>query len=694
MTSTKTETASPSAAMGAAAPIKPLKMDRLTADQRHCILKMASNVVAQSVTGELLKAPEESIGELAKSVVMGVFVTLKRGDVLRGCCGVLGKPMALGPAISSAALRTATEDKRMAPISPCELPFLNIDVTLLGPFKRIEAAGAERAAAVRIGKHGLMIQRGQKSGLLLPSVATERGWDAVRFLQAVCTKAGLPVGAWESDDTQVMTFDGEALSSRLAEQLPINLPNAIRPPLTTEQVSAYAKIAGQNIVALVTGGTPSYVIPELPDVTVNAIVLSMQWESEDHPEQKRQGSALQVSFRPGVALQSTLYQMCQQAAAMFQQQQFNGQLQLGLTLGFDPAMHGFGAKADLTGVDSATRAIVISDERHCGFAFNAEKSADELRELLRQNLPISSRDASVHSLHVMSTMPNVISVSAPNPVAASGGRPPAVAGKFYPAEDAARRALVSTLCQGEEPEKYSPLAMMVPHAGLKYSGKVAAHVWRSLENPQDRTLIIISPKHTTRGVNWSVCPFDSWNISSTTSFESDSGLAKQIAESVEPVQMDAAAHQLEHGIEVQLPILEKVAPKAKIVGMALHGGSWADIQAAAKQMAELIKTLDRPPLLVISSDMNHYAPDAENRRRDRLALDALATGDPQLLIDTCHDNDISMCGLIPAAFVMETLRQLQLDFKVLEVDYATSADTSGDKSQVVGYAGALFLAAT
>ncbi|MEZ6134506.1 MAG: AmmeMemoRadiSam system radical SAM enzyme [Pirellulaceae bacterium] len=691
--------ATPTAATATApAPPKPLKLSSITGEQRNLVLKLAANGVAATVTGQGLQTPAEAIGEFTKSIVMGAFVTLKRGPLLRGCCGVLGKPMQLGAAISSAAVRTAKDDQRMAPISPSELPFLSLDVTLLGPFQTIVAEGIGRAEAVRVGKHGLMIQRGKQSGLLLPSVATERGWDAKQFLQAVCSKAGLPLDAWQSPDSQVMTFDGESISSTMAEQLPLNLPNSAPPPLTNEQVSAYAQIAGQNIVAIATGGTPSYVIPQLPDENVNALVLSMQWGTQPNdaaedaaPSNVQQGNAIQVSFRPGVPLQATLFQMCQNAAHLFQQQRFSGQLQIGLTVGFDPAMHGYGYKADLEGVETDKRAVVITDARHCGLAFDPNKSADELRDILRRNLPVSSRDGSVHTVQVISTMPHVISISAPTPALNNGIRPPAVAGKFYPAEDAARRALVDTLLKGDAPTSCSPLAIMVPHAGLKYSGKVACQVWRSVKDLAHRSLVIISPKHTPNGVNWSVCPADSWRLSSTTAFASDSALAKQIAESVTELQLDAAAHGSEHGIEVQLPILEKLAPDAKIVGLAMHGGSWEDLEQAAKQFAELLRSLDKPPLLVISSDMNHYAPDAENRRRDRLALDALATCDPQKLIEVCRANEISMCGMVAAAFVMETLRQLGHDFKVQEVAYATSAEVSGDKSQVVGYAGALFV---
>ncbi len=694
------ETSAPNPAPGnpPASPASPMMdLNVLKAEQKQALLQSTANWLTQAVFEESLRAPEASLGDLAQSVVMGAFVTVKRGPVLRGCCGVLGKPMQVGAALAAAAAKTAAEDQRMAALSPSELAHLNMDITLLGPFQKIEAEGADRASTVQIGQHGLMIQRGDRNGLLLPSVAVERKWTPVQFLQGVCSKAGLPIGAWQSSDATVCTFDGQSLSAELAPLLALNLPQSIECPITVEQLSEYAKLAGQNIVAMVTGGTPSYVIPHLPDATVHALVLSMQWGAGNPSEPAsaadlQQGNALQVSFRPGVPLQSTLFQMCQRAAAMFHQQRFSGQLQIGLSLGFDPAMHGYGLEADLEGVNTAERGIVISDHRHCGFAFHPEQSVVELQKTLRSRLPISSRDAAVHSLQVISTMPHVISISAPTPVAGSGTRPPAVAGKFYPAEDAARRAMVGSLFKGVEPtdSDTAPLAIMVPHAGIKYSGKVAARAWSSAGNLEDRPLIVISPKHTAQGCNWSVCPFGSWRVSGTCSIAGDASLAKQIAQAVTPVELDVAAHEKEHGIEVQLPLLEHLAPSAKVVGMAFNGGSWGDIQAAAAEFAELLKTLPEQPLLVISSDMNHYAPDDENRRRDRLALDAVAAGDPQGLIQTCREHDISMCGVVPATFVMETLKQLGQPFQVHELGYATSAEVSGDKTQVVGYAGLRF----
>lgn len=671
------------------APTAQLRLDRITDQQRQLIVKAAADWTAQAVLGEPIKTTPEILGTITQRIVMGVFVSLKRGDVLRGCCGVLGKPMPLAAAISSAAARTAKEDKRFAPISRSELKHLSIEVTLLGPFQPVAATGTERTAAVKIGTHGVMIQSGQKSGLLLPNVAVENGWDAKRFLEAACGKAGLRNNAWISDDTKVMVFQGEPMAGTMAELLSAGIPETVPDPITQEQLAAYAQLAGQNIVAISTGGTPSYVVPHLDDVDVNAIVVSMQWTRDGDGAEKRQGNALQVSFRPGVPLQSTLFQMCQRAAQMFQQERFVGQLQIGLTLGFDPALHGFGNKAAVDGLDTKNRAIVISDQAHCGFAFDPSKSQDELREVLRSNLPISSRDAMLHSLHVVSTMPHVISLSGPTPMLGKGIRPTAAAGKFYPGEDAARRAMVTEILSDTPETKSQPLAVMVPHAGLKYSGKVAASVWQQIDSLDDQTLLIISPKHTRRGVNWSICPFDKWRLSASCQFDTDRELVDKLVENVTAIQADAGAHAEEHGIEVQLPLLEQLAPNAKVVGLALQGGSIEDISEAADQLAEVIKGLPKPPLLVISSDMNHYASDEENRRRDRLALDALATGDAQTLIDVCRQNEISMCGLVPAILVLKTLESLGTPFEVVETAYATSGDVNGDKNQVVGYAGAM-----
>ena len=153
------------------------------------------------------------------------------------------------------------------------------------------------------------------------------------------------------------------------------------------------------------------------------------------------------------------------------------------------------------------------------------------------------------------------------------------------------------------------------------------------------------------------------------------------------MELDSAAHANEHGIEVQLPLLARIAPETKVTGVAMSGGSLQQLQAAARELADCLADFEDPPLLVISSDMNHFADETETRRRDRLALDRLSKLDPAGLLEVCRSENISMCGQLPAALVLLTLQAMGKAGTFHEIAYGTSADTSGDKSRVVGYAG-------
>ncbi len=110
----------------------------------------------------------------------------------------------------------------------------------------------------------------------------------------------------------------------------------------------------------------------------------------------------------------------------------------------------------------------------------------------------------------------------------------------------------------------------------------------------------------------------------------------------------------------------------------------------ARQLAELLSDEPDPPLLVISSDLNHYATEEENRRLDRITLDAVCQLEPAQLLQTVRGHDISMCGLLPAVIVLQTLQNLGQLHRCTEVAYGTSADAGGSAERVVGYAGLLF----
>ena len=169
----------------------------------------------------------------------------------------------------------------------------------------------------------------------------------------------------------------------------------------------------------------------------------------------------------------------------------------------------------------------------------------------------------------------------------------------------------------------------------------------------------------------------------------DPELARLLAEAIPGLELDAEAHSQEHAIEVELPLIRHLAPEAKIVGVVVGNGDLDSCRGFAENLAVVLDQLDTPPLLLISSDMNHFATDSENRRLDELALQAMETLDPSRLLRTVRENNISMCGVLPAVIVMETLIRRGTLSQYQRTGYATSAETTGDSSRVVGYAGML-----
>jgi len=141
----------------------------------------------------------------------------------------------------------------------------------------------------------------------------------------------------------------------------------------------------------------------------------------------------------------------------------------------------------------------------------------------------------------------------------------------------------------------------------------------------------------------------------------------------------------------QIPVLHRLTPHTKVVGICVSGGNLDRCDQFAAGLASVISKLPEPPLLLISSDMNHFANDTETRRLDTLALTEFDRLNEDALFETCQSNHISMCGLLPAVIVMKTLKKLGKLHQSIAVGYATSADASGDTSRCVGYAGRLLV---
>ena len=135
----------------------------------------------------------------------GVFVTIKRLGELRGCLGTLQCSRGLAEEVARCAADAASEDPRFPPVPAEELPDLTIEVSVLGP---LEAIVPTDAAAITVGRHGVVVEQGSHRGLVLPQVATEWGWTPDQLLRQTCRKAGLPDDAWQHG-AHVYRFEAE-----------------------------------------------------------------------------------------------------------------------------------------------------------------------------------------------------------------------------------------------------------------------------------------------------------------------------------------------------------------------------------------------------------------------------------------------------------------------------------------------------
>jgi AmmeMemoRadiSam system protein B len=238
----------------------------------------------------------------------------------------------------------------------------------------------------------------------------------------------------------------------------------------------------------------------------------------------------------------------------------------------------------------------------------------------------------------------------------------------------------------QAPETHPLLGCIAPHAGFVYSGRVAGRLFGHLEIP--RRVIVLGPNHTGGGDPVSVAPHSAWE----TPFGDvpvDAELAETLVQRHGGASFDTRAHWREHSIEVQLPFLKRLQPEVLVTPVCVKHLSQSDCLELADTLASIVTGIDEPVGLVASSDMTHYEPDPEARRRDQEAIDAALSVDPSRLYETVHRRRISMCGVVPATVVLAAAVKLGANAGHL-VDYATSGDVSRDLTSVVGYAGICF----
>jgi MEMO1 family protein len=265
-------------------------------------------------------------------------------------------------------------------------------------------------------------------------------------------------------------------------------------------------------------------------------------------------------------------------------------------------------------------------------------------------------------------------------------RLPAVAGTFYPDNPRELSRQVQNLVQIETvSEKISCRACLVPHAGYMYSGHVAAAVYSRIAFPN--RIIVLGVRHFPQGAEAAVLSEGAWRTP-LGDVSVDSELALKISGACPQLREDSVAHEREHSLEIQLPFLQVLNPGFTFVPIALGALYFDELVSVGKSLGSILSS-EPDVFLLTTSDFNHYEDDATTRRKDHLAIERIQQFDPGGLFEVCRKEKVSMCGLGPAVAMLTALNCLDSNQADL-VRYATSAEITGDRSAVVGYAGMLF----
>ena len=262
-------------------------------------------------------------------------------------------------------------------------------------------------------------------------------------------------------------------------------------------------------------------------------------------------------------------------------------------------------------------------------------------------------------------------------------RPPVVAGQFYPADSQDLIKMLKSLCEPiPEEEKIKAKAIIVPHAGYIYSGKVAGMVYSRIKIPTN--IILFGPNHTGYGPEISTYPDGYW-LTPLGKIPVNETLAAKLT-STNFYTPDYTAHIYEHSLEVQLPFLQFLSKKSfKIVPTVFKFLSLETCLLAGDFLANVLKD-EEDYLIVISTDFSHYVPHEVAKQKDALAIEQILNLEPEKLYKVVIENDISMCGVIPVTVVLRALKLLEVKETKL-VAYQTSGEINQDFSSVVGYAG-------
>jgi AmmeMemoRadiSam system protein B/AmmeMemoRadiSam system protein A len=274
-------------------------------------------------------------------------------------------------------------------------------------------------------------------------------------------------------------------------------------------------------------------------------------------------------------------------------------------------------------------------------------------------------------------------------------RKPAVAGLFYPADPGELTTTIAGFFSEVEkiPLSGPPIALIAPHAGYPYSGRVAAKAYKLLEGLHFDTVVIVSPSHTVFFKGASIFNGETYKTPLGI-VPVDRDLVRRMGDISPSVFISEQGHATgstrgEHALEVHLPFLQIVLGDFKLVPIVMGDQEDDTIGQLAEILAASLN--GRSALMVASTDLSHFHSEKKARRLDRTVQTAIEKFDPGFLMDTLEDGHGEACGGGPVAAVMSAARRLGGVSSHI-VEYTTSAESSGDFESVVGYLSAVIVA--
>jgi MEMO1 family protein len=305
---------------------------------------------------------------------------------------------------------------------------------------------------------------------------------------------------------------------------------------------------------------------------------------------------------------------------------------------------------------------------------------------LESRVRVSSRE---------SRIPNLEPSGRSRIILMSAVRRTAVAGTWYPGTPTKLTAAIDALLAGVEREPGLPSrvrAIIVPHAGLIYSGPVGAFAFASIGSAY-RSIVLVGPSHFVPFQGVSVWPDGAWDTPLGT-IAVDAELAASIKAHSSLVVDRPAAHAREHSLEMQLPFLARRLPGRPIVPLVMGHQNRETAEDLGRALARAVADAESAPaagardggpvLLVASSDLSHYLDTRAAQALDAVVLEHVAALDPDALMHALEREPQHACGGGPMVAVLHAARTLGATHARV-LCYRDSGDVSGDKSSVVGY---------